>query len=83
MGLFLHPSAGSDIDLLGGGNGNFDPAIDLLLLGNGGLALDVGNDDSGDDDPNQGKCGLDDGGNVKYELSPFATKSSPLSNLRI
>ena len=63
MGLFLCASAGSDINLLGGGHGNFDPGVDLLLLGDGGLALDVGDDDGGDDHCNQGKCGFDDDSN--------------------
>lgn len=46
MGLFLCTSAGANINLLGGGDRNLDPVVDLLP-GNGGLALDERDDKSG------------------------------------
>ena len=63
--LLAAPAAG--VNLLGGGDGDFHPRIDFLLLLCGGLALDVGHEEGGDEGRDKGGNGFDDGRDVVHD----------------
>nr|DAS18151.1 MAG TPA: hypothetical protein [Caudoviricetes sp.] len=75
VGLLLLAAAGANINLLGGGDGNLHPRIDFLLLLGGGLALDVGDQDAGNDGAQCGGDGLNNRGDVKSHCK-FSFQSS-------
>ena len=71
IGLLLLSAAAAVENLLGSRDGDLDPRIDFLLLLGRGLALDVGDQDAGDDGGEQETGGLDYGGDVLHDKSSF------------
>ena len=68
IGFLLLAPAGAGVDLLGSGDGDLHPGIDLSLLGGRGLALDIGDNNGGDDGRQQCKDGLNNHGDVKHSV---------------
>ena len=69
IGFLRLTLAGAGVDLLSSGDGNLHPSIDLSLLGSCGLALDIGDDNGGDDSRQEHENSFDDRGDVKHGTS--------------